>query len=171
MHFVEVVDRLSRSVGFAGALVQPLLMLTILVNVLLRYVFNLGMIELEELQWHMNAVVVMCCLAWAYQRNMHVRVDALHGRMGERGRALAEVLGVLFLLLPFAGFLTLNSWKIFEYSWRLKEGSPMPSGLPARYIIKGVMAAGFALLFLQGLSVLLKSLAVLIRPGRSADGR
>lgn len=160
---VRVIDRIAEVTGKAGSLVLPLLVLTILINVFLRYVFNIGMIELEELQWHLNAITVMCCLAWAYQTDDHVRVDVLHGRMSPRKKALVEVLGVIFLFLPFTILLSHHAWTIFSFSWRLKEGSPMPSGLPARYIIKGVMAAGLTLLAVQGVAVLLKSLSRLVR--------
>ena len=160
---VRVIDRIAEVTGKAGSLVLPLLVLTILINVFLRYVFNIGMIELEELQWHLNAVTVMCCLAWAYQTDDHVRVDVLHGRMSPRKKALVEVLGVIFLFLPFTLLLAHHAWTIFSFSWRLKEGSPMPSGLPARYIIKGVMAAGVSLLVVQGVGVLLKSFARLMK--------
>lgn len=160
---IRVIDRIVEVTGKAGSLVLPLLVLTILINVFLRYVFNIGMIELEELQWHLNAITVMCCLAWAYQTDDHVRVDVLHGRMSPRKKALVEVLGVIFLFLPFTILLSHHAWTIFSFSWRLKEGSPMPSGLPARYIIKGVMAAGLTLLAVQGVAVLLKSLSRLVR--------
>lgn len=163
MHILVIfLERVVRLVGQAGALFLPLLMITILVNVIARYVFGIGSIEIEELQWHLNAVAVMSCLAWAYQRDAHVRVDALHARMSPRTRAVVELCGVLFLLLPFLWFVTGSSWKIFEYSWKLKEGSPMPSGLPARYIIKFVMAAGLSLLFVQGIAVALKSILTLL---------
>ncbi|EAV41587.1 TRAP-type mannitol/chloroaromatic compound transport system, small permease component [Stappia aggregata IAM 12614] len=163
MHILVIfLERVVRLVGQAGALFLPLLMITILVNVVARYVFGIGSIEIEELQWHLNAVAVMSCLAWAYQRDAHVRVDALHARMSPRTRAVVELCGVLFLLLPFLWFVTGSSWKIFEYSWKLKEGSPMPSGLPARYIIKFVMAAGLSLLFVQGIAVALKSILTLL---------
>ncbi len=151
-------------IGKAGSLFLPLLMIVIIFNVTLRYVFGIGSIELEELQWHLNAIAVMSCLAWTYQRDGHVRVDAFHARMSRRGRAVVELCGVLFLLLPFLWFVTASAWTIFGYSWKLGEGSPMPSGLPARYIIKFVMAAGLSLLFLQGIAAALKSLIVLTTP-------
>ncbi|MBB96045.1 MAG: C4-dicarboxylate ABC transporter permease [Rhodobacteraceae bacterium] len=164
----RLIDKIAELTGKAGALVLPLLVLTILLNVFLRYVFNIGLIELEELQWHLNAVAVMCCLAWAYQCDDHVRVDLLHARMSPRKQALVEVLGVVFLFLPFTLLLIHHSWTIFSFSWRLKEGSPMPSGLPARYIIKGIMAAGITLLALQGVSILIRSLQRLVRPEETA---
>ena len=161
---VIFLERIVRVIGQAGALFLPLLMITILVNVIARYIFRIGSIEIEELQWHLNAVAVMSCLAWAYQRDAHVRVDALHSRMGPRTKALVELCGVLFLLLPFLWFVTGSAWQIFEYSWKLKEGSPMPSGLPARYLIKFVMAAGLSLLFVQGVAAALKSIVTLLKP-------
>ncbi len=152
------IERLSILVGKTGALVLPLLVLTILVNVLLRYVFNIGLIELEELQWHLNATVVMCCLAFTLQTNEHVRVDLFYNRLGPRGRDWVNLLGLLLLFMPFTGLVTWHAWKLAAYSWELKEGSPMPSGLPARYVIKGIMAAGMTLLMLQGFALLLSCL-------------
>lgn len=157
-----LLERAIAAIGRTGALALPLLMLTILVNVVMRYVFSIGSIELEELQWHINAAAVMSCLAWAYQRDAHVRVDALHGRMTARGRALVEILGVLFLLLPFLWVVGGSAWTIFQYSWRLNEGSPMPSGLPYRWAMKFVMAAGLSLLFLQGIACLCRAALVLL---------
>ncbi|MDW3182753.1 TRAP transporter small permease subunit [Roseobacter sp.] len=165
MEIIEtIINRVVRAVGTIGALFLPLLVLTILVNVALRYAFNIGSIELEELQWHLNAIVVMSCLAWAYQKDRHVRVDIFHNRMSPRSRALVELFGVLFLLLPFLWMVGRSAWSIFGYSWALKEGSPMPSGLPARYIIKFVMAAGLTLLGLQAIAILLTSIRTVMRP-------
>lgn len=161
--FATFIDRLAAAIGKAGALVLPLLVLTICINVLLRYVFNLGLIELEELQWHLNALTVMCCLAWAYQCDDHVRVDALHARFSSRKKDWVELLGVIFLLLPFTWLVAKNGWTIFSFSWAIKEGSPMPSGLPARYLVKGVMAAGFSLLVLQGIAIGLRALSRIVR--------
>ena len=170
MHsLITLVERFIAGIGRAGSLFLPLLMLTILVNVFMRYVLGIGSIELEELQWHLNAIAVMSCLAWAYQTDAHVRVDAFHTRMSRSGKAIVEVLGILLLLFPFLWNVTASAWTIFEYSWKLKEGSPMPSGLPARYIIKFVMAAGLGLLFLQGVAILLKSLLFLFGPKTSAE--
>jgi len=163
------IESLSVMIGKCGALVLPLLVLTILVNVILRYTFNIGLIELEELQWHLNATVVMCCLAYAMKTDEHVRVDVLYNRLGSRGKGWVNVLGLLFLFLPFTALVSWNAWTIAAYSWELKEGSPMPSGLPARYLIKGMMALGMTLLMLQGVALLLKSLCHLFSPRTEED--
>lgn len=164
-----IIESLSVLIGKAGALILPLLVLTILVNVILRYTFNIGLIELEELQWHLNATVVMCCLAYALKTDEHVRVDLFYNRLGSRGRDWVNVLGLLFLFLPFTALVGWNAWTIAAYSWELKEGSPMPSGLPARYIIKGIMALGMTLLMLQGVALLLRALCRLFSPQAEED--
>ncbi len=156
------IERLSILIGKSGSLILPVLVLTILVNVILRYVFNIGLIELEELQWHLNATVVMCCLAFALQADEHVRVDLLYNRLRPRGKDWVNLLGLVLLFLPFTGLVSWHAWKLAAYSWELKEGSPMPSGLPARYIIKGIMAAGMTLLTLQGIALLLNCLCRLV---------
>jgi TRAP-type mannitol/chloroaromatic compound transport system permease small subunit len=152
------IESLTVLVGKTGALILPLLAVTILVNVILRYVFNIGLIELEELQWHLNAVVVMCCLAYTMKADEHVRVDVVYSRLRPRRKDWVNLFGLLFLFLPFTALVTWGAWDLASYSWELKEGSPMPSGLPARYVIKGIMAAGLTLLMLQGIAQLLNIL-------------
>lgn len=164
--FVRAAERFAAVVGRVGSLVLLALIATILVNIVLRYVFNLGLIELEELQWHLNAVVVMTALAATYGEDAHVRVDLFHDGFSQRGKAWVELLGTLFLFLPFVLTLTWHAWQMTAYSWRLGEGSPMPSGLPARYLIKFVMFAGFALFSLQGIAVLVRSGLVLVTGDR-----
>lgn len=172
MHIVNsIADKIgafSVAVGKAGSLILPILILTILINVILRYVFNIGLVELEEVQWHLNAIVVMSCLAYTYQADEHIRVDTFYNRFSPRRRACVEILGILFLFLPYVILVSWHAWGIATYSWSLREGSPMPSGLPARYIIKGVMAFGLSLLALQGVTILLRNVVFLLQPNTSS---
>lgn len=163
---IRAIERLAGVVGRLGSLLLIALIATILVNIVLRYAFNLGLIELEELQWHLNAIVVMVALAATYAEDAHVRVDLFHDGFSQRGKAWVEVLGTAFLFLPFVGTLSWHAWSMAAYSWQLGEGSPMPSGLPARYVVKFVMFAGFALFGLQGIAVLIRSILVLVTGDR-----
>ncbi|WCN12656.1 TRAP transporter small permease subunit [Marinomonas mediterranea] len=155
----QKIDYVSALTGKSASLVLPVLVITILVNVSLRYVFNIGLIELEELQWHLNAIVVVLCLGYTFQHDEHVRVDVLSHRFSPKTRAWLEIFGLLLLFFPFTALVTWHTWHIAAYSWELREGSPMPSGLPARYLIKGVMALGNSILVLQGFSILLQKLS------------
>ena len=167
----KALDILARSieaviepVGKLGALVLPVLILTVALNVTLRYGFRMGVIELEELQWHLNAVVVMLCMAYALKHDAHVRVDIFSHHMSSRARALVDLLGVLFLLLPFCIGIIWYGWQSFTFSWRIGEGSPMPSGLPMRYLVRLLMVVGFALLAAQAVALAARCLSTLIDP-------
>lgn len=165
-HFLDrlarPIERVSEVAGLAGAFVLPVLMLVIVGNVVLRYGFGLGLVELEELQWHLNAVTVMLCLAYAYRHDSHVRVDILRDNWSRRRKAWVELAGVLFLLLPFAVGIAWFAWGGFSYSWHIGEGSPMPSGLPARYLVKFLLFLGFFLLILQAVAALARALRTLM---------
>lgn len=158
LRFAEGVDALSTRVGQAAAWLYPLLVAVLIVNVGLRYGLNIGSIELEELQWHLYAAAFLLGFPYAYARDEHVRVDLLRSRLSRRGRARIELAGALLLLLPFTLFLTLDSFEFFRLSWTLGERSAMPSGLPARYLIKGVLCLAMGLLMLQALGAAARSL-------------
>jgi TRAP-type mannitol/chloroaromatic compound transport system permease small subunit len=106
-------------------------------------------------------------LGAAYLRNAHVRVDVAVGGMSEKARARLELFGCLFLALPF---LLVTLWYGYDFvlrSFMQNEGSPSPTGLPARYVIKFIFISGFALMLLAVLAVMARSVAVL----RGADVR
>lgn len=159
----DLLDRIVLSVGKVFAWAYVLLMLVIIVQVVLRYGFNHGLIVLEELQWHLYAVGVMFGVSYAQVTNSHIRVDLLHMRLSIRAQRLWEVFGILFLLFPFV-------WVVFDASlgfvydaWRIGESSASPSGLPYRWLIKAVIPVSFFLLFLAGLSRLLRDLVALAK--------
>jgi TRAP-type mannitol/chloroaromatic compound transport system permease small subunit len=78
----------------------------------------------------------------------HVRVDIIYQRLGVKGQAWANLLGVVLLL---------TSWKFVWNAWAILEGSPDPGGIPLRFLVKGCIPAGFTLLLLQGISLGIRS--------------
>lgn len=148
--------------GHAAAWLYPVLTVVVVGNVVLRYVFNLGMIELEEVQWHLYASAFLLGYAWTYKHDGHVRVDVFSHRFSARTKAWVEVFGCAFLLLPFVLITTYFAFDFFRASWALRETSDIPSGLPARYVIKFILFLALAMLSLQGVSQLLKNVLVLI---------
>ena len=154
--FARVIDDVNTRIGKAVSWLYPLLMIVIVFNVILRYVFSRGSIELEEIQWHLYAAGFLLAFAYAYVDDAHVRVDFIYATLPERKKAWIDLFGALFLLLPFTGFLFYYSVPYFLESWAFNERSEMPSGLPARYVIKGVLVVGMGLLFMQGVSVVIR---------------
>ena len=161
----NAIDRLCTWAGESSAWLYPLLVLVLVVNVGLRYGAGRGYIELEELQWHLFSAAFLLGLAYTGVADEHVRVDLLRVRLAPRTRAWIELLGALLLLLPFAAIVGWSALDFFYQSWSLSERSAMPSGLPARWVIKGVLATALGLLSLQAVSVAARSARFLIGSG------
>ncbi len=159
----DTIDRLIQRITLGIGWSYVLLVLVIILQVTLRKGFSQGLIALEELQWHLYAIGVMFGLAYAQTTDAHIRVDLLHGRFKTRSKRLIEILGILFLLLPFIVVIFLHSLDFLHDSWRINESSSAPSGLPWRWLIKGVIPVSFALLALAVLSRLYREIILLKR--------
>ncbi|MFG1488245.1 TRAP transporter small permease subunit [Oceanospirillum sp. HFRX-1_2] len=95
--------------------------------------------------------------------NSHIRVDLFHMRLSTRAQRLWEIFGILFLMFPFV-YVVFDSSLPFVYdSWRIGESSASPTGLPYRWIIKSVIPLSFGLLFLAGLSRLIRDVVGLVK--------
>lgn len=128
------------------------LMAVIILNVVMRYVLGYGRIEFEELQWHLYAAGWLIGLSYCYVADDHVRVDLIHDRLTLKVQAWIEFLGIIFLLVPFTILVLWYSLPFIIYSWELGEISGAPGGLPYRWIMKGMLFIGFALLLVSIIS-------------------
>ncbi|MBI2568542.1 MAG: TRAP transporter small permease subunit [Candidatus Schekmanbacteria bacterium] len=113
-----------------------------------------------ELQWYLFSLLFLLGASYALRHNVHVRVDVLYGRLGEKGKAAIDVAGTVLFLVPFCVLLAWISLPSVISSWQVLESSPDPGGLP-RYPIKTVFPVAIVLVLVQGLSELLKRVAVL----------
>ena len=159
--FNRAVDAVVWLVRVVALLQATALFGIVILTVVMRYGFGRGFIELEELQWHLFAAGFLLAFAYTYAVDEHVRVDLLRARFSPRTRAWIELLGCLGLLLPFCLIVAFDAWGFFWSSFTIGERSGNPSGLPARYLIKGVLFAAMVLLALQALGVAARNLATL----------
>jgi TRAP-type mannitol/chloroaromatic compound transport system permease small subunit len=160
---LKLIDSLAATIGsivfrigriFSWALV--LLLLAIIVNVVLRYVFSRDMIALAELQWHFYAVLVMISLAYAQKENAHVRVDLIHRHFSPGIKRFVEIFSLLFLLIPLMVFVFIEGLEFTQEAFRLGEKSPAPGGLPMRWIIKAFIPIGAALLIINSVARIIR---------------
>ena len=134
-------------------------------NAFIRYGVSYSSNAWLEVQWYLFAGIVMLGASYTLFRNEHVRVDLVYGNLPERGRLWVDVFGIILFLLPAMVLLAWMTWPFFVDSLLRGEGSPNAGGL-LRWPVKLVMPLGFLLLTLQGLSELIKRIALLrgIRP-------
>jgi len=158
---VTVIGRVS---GFFGALAAILCLAMIGVvffDVVARYVFRGGSLALQELEWHFFAAMFLLGAAYALREDAHVRVDVFYSHMSVRRRALVDLVGTLFLVLPVCTVILHGSVDFVGYAYEIGETSPDPGGLPCRFIIKAALPLGYALVLLQSIAVAIRCLGTL----------
>ena len=147
------IDTINEYIGRGVAWVTLGLVLVVFVDVVMRYLFNTSFVFTQELEWHLFGFIFLIGAGYTLLHDGHVRVDIFYQRLGARGRAWVNFIGVLVFLLPGCILIIITSWKFVYNSWSILEGSPDPGGIPLRFIVKGTITVGFALLCLQGLSL------------------
>ncbi len=155
------LDRLGRLVGKSVRWLAVLLVLVQLAVVVLRYAFGTSYIWLQESVLYTNAALFMLAIGYTFLVDGHVRVDLFYARWSARGRALADLVGILLAVLPFCGLLIWASWSYVAVSFRMGEGPMQVGGLPLLPWLKSLIPAMAVLLALQALAIGLRCLAVL----------
>jgi TRAP-type mannitol/chloroaromatic compound transport system permease small subunit len=160
----RAIDPVIAWLGKFSSVLWPILVLVITVNVVMRYVIGKGLIEFEEIQWHLYAVGFLLAQAWAVQGDGHVRIDVFAEHFPNRTKCWIELLGILIFLLPFILVVVWYSIPFIAYSIRINEISEAPGGLPYRWAIKSFLFIGFLLLGAATLARLSRVLKALFGP-------
>ena len=160
----QVLEGVAARVGRAAGWLALALVAVILFDVVMRRWFVVGSTRLQELEWHLHGALFLLALGYAYVRGAHVRIEVLHERFSPRTQAAIELAGLLLLLLPFLGALVWFGWDYLALSFAIDEASPSPTGLPHRWIIKGVMLIGFLLLGCAALARVIEAVVFLFGP-------
>lgn len=136
-------------------------------DTIMRYGFNRGNVGLQELEWHLFGIVFLVGAGYTLKEDAHVRVDIFYARLSQRGQAWINLVGSIIALIPFCILVMWAAWGFLANSWAVREMSPDPGGLPARYALKAMIPLGFFLIGLQGISEGIKSLLKIL--GRSEE--
>lgn len=166
--FVNLVDFVSDKIGAAVGWLTTSMVLIVFYDTVMRYAFNKGNVALQELEWHLFAIVFLIGAAYTLKEGGHVRVDILYLNFSRKTKAWVDLIGTLVFLIPFSLIIIYSTQKFIANSWAVREVSPDPGGLPMRYLLKAMIPAGFVLLIIQGLSQAAKCLMVIT--GYKRDG-
>lgn len=155
------LDTINDFIGKAVSWISLMLVLIIVCDVLMRYLFSVTSAASFELEWHLFAVLFLLSAGWTFRQDQHVRVDVFYNRFSPRKKAWVNLLGSIFLLFPLCMVGIASGIRFAWNAYLIGEGSPDPGGLPARYLIKSMIPIAFLLLALQGISSILTSLKVI----------
>ena len=162
---LNAFDRISELLGRLTAWLTVIMVLMTGIVVVMRYAFDAGFIWMQESVVWMHAAVFMLGAAYTLRHEEHVRVDIFYRNMTPRRRAVIDLLGVIFFLLPVCGFLAYSAFDFAAAAWSMREITREPGGLPypAIPLLKSVVMVMPVTVALQGVSMILRSLLILRR--------
>ena len=157
-----LINKINEGVGRLSAWLVVLMVVLVCYDVAMRYLFQAGSIALQEMEWHLFALIFLLGGAYTLKYDEHVRVDILYQArwMTDKRRALVDIFGCLFMLLPFCVLMIYSSIPFVMQSWGWGETSPDPGGLSYRWLLKAMIPLGFALLMLQGVAMITRCLHI-----------
>ncbi len=155
--YINIVEAINKKLGKIASWLTLILVLIITYDVIIRYIFDSSSVALQELEWHLFAVIFLLAAGYTFLIDDHVRVDVFYTRYSEKNKAITNLIGSLLFLIPFCVVGILASFNFVEFSFNVSEVSPDAGGLPARYILKAFIPISFFLLLLQGIAIVFKS--------------
>ena len=155
-----VIDRITAAIGH---LVSWLVLAAVLIsagNAIVRKAFDTSSNAWLELQWYLFSAVFLLAAAYTLQRDEHIRIDVVSGLLPRRVRDWIDLLGHLFMLMPFVLLIIYHAIPFVLTSWHQNEQSSSAGGLIV-WPAKALVLAGFGLLALQGISEIIKRVAIM----------
>jgi TRAP-type mannitol/chloroaromatic compound transport system permease small subunit len=166
LKLTEIIDAFNARLGRILAWLILIVVIISATNATIRKVFDTSSNAWLELQWILFGAIFLLCSPWTLLSNEHIRIDIVNSMLPKRWRDWIDVFGHIFFLLPLTIVMIITSVPFFINSFSLNEQSVNAGGLP-QWPAKALIVVGFFLLFLQGISELMKRVAVLC--GRIPD--
>jgi TRAP-type mannitol/chloroaromatic compound transport system permease small subunit len=170
LRLADRIDRLNAVIGRTAAWASLFIVLVQFVVVLLRYLLGVGSIWLSESIIYAHATMFMLAAAWTLRDGGHVRVDVFYAEASARTKAWVDLLGAVFLLLPFMLVLLWYSVPYVGRSWTILERSREASGIPAIFLLRTLIPLFALMMALQGVAQAIRAARGLKR-GAEAGAR
>jgi len=156
----RIVDATTTWIGKRLAWLIVAAILVSAINATVRKLFDTSSNAWLELQWVLFSIVFLLCSPWTLLANEHIRIDIVNNQLPTRVRNIIELVGHAFFLLPLTIVMILTGVPFFLVSYGQNEQSLNAGGLP-QWPSKGLIAIAFAFLMIQGLSELVKRVAIM----------
>jgi TRAP-type mannitol/chloroaromatic compound transport system permease small subunit len=154
----HAIDRLNEAIGVTVAWLALATVLVEFTVVMMRYVFGIGSVKMQESIVYMHATVFMVAAGYTLLHNGHVRCDIFYAGAAPRRKALIDLIGVFIFLLPMCALIAWVAWPYVAAAWAVREGSPEGSlGIPGVFLLKTIILVFAGLLALQGIALALHS--------------
>lgn len=158
---IAFLESINERVGRIAAWSTAFMVAVIFFLVVMRYGFGSFNQQLSELTTYFFGISFLLSSGYALKHESHVRVDLFYAKWNERQKAVVDLIGTIFFLFPWCIVAIMTCWQYAIISFRLGESSSQPSGLPSVWLLKFIILIGFVLLFIQGVAMVLRSIATL----------
>ena len=145
------MNKLDKYLGNITAILMLLMMINVFTDVVLRYFFHTGSIASQEMEWHLFATMFLLGISYALSSEDHVRVDFIYDNLTKRKKAIINIFGTIFMLIPFAFLIAYTSYDFVNDAYIMNEISEDPGGLTHRWIIKAMIPFSFVILILSAI--------------------
>ncbi|MFZ4788140.1 MAG: TRAP transporter small permease subunit [Rhizobiales bacterium] len=160
LNFSRLIDRVSSAVGRTLSWLILLAVIVSTVNAIIRKLFDVSSNSWLELQWVLFGAVFLLCSSWTLLSNEHIRIDIVNSLLPKAARDWIDIAGHVLFLLPLTIVMMIVSWPFAIRSLMLNEQSINAGGLP-QWPAKFLIPIGFLMLFFQGVSELIKRIAIM----------
>ena len=158
--FQILIDKLTDNIANGLLYILIALILLVFSTVFFRYVFNMSYIIVQEIIMYLHALIFMFGISYALKENSHVKIDVLYNTLNKRTQRVISIAGLVSFILPTALFVIYISIDMVTQSWVIFEGSSEAGGLNLVFILKSLIPISGVLIFLQGISELIKHIRV-----------
>ena len=153
-------DKFANIIGYITAIVLVLMILNVFYDVVMRYFFRSGSIAMQEMEWHLFSVVILLGISYTLKEDGHVRVDLIYDTLTDKKKAIINMLGVVFFILPIALLIGTGSIDYVIEAFNSNEQSGDPGGLTNRWLVKSLIPISFFLLIITSIGFFIKNLNV-----------
>jgi len=148
-------------VGFLTSILLILLILNVAYDVVMRYAFHQSSIAMQEMEWHLFSVMMLFGMGVALKDEAHVRVDFLYDRFSPKTKAIINIFGTLFFLIPLSLLIIYGSYDFVMDAYDTNEISDDPGGLTHRWVIKAMIPLSFVFLLICAFYYLIRQIRIL----------
>ena len=168
--FINILKNLSSTIsyinkiaGFICSIIVVLMSLNVFLVVVLRYLFGISFIWMQETYVWMHAYIFMLGAGYTYLNDDHVRIDIIYRSSSKLYKALVDSIGIIFLLFPFLYIIWNYSYPFVYKSWQMNEISREAGGLSMLYLLKLAILLFVALLSIQAISKIINNFINIIQ--------